>query len=143
MKTIETISINAINDVAVDRRNYSREKRKDISISVKPYLFLKEPGSLFLLNISTHGAAICCRKSYSEKTKLFLNITFEENVNFSLKGEIRHLQEKEMVDATSRKKIHYYLYGIKFIDQPHEFIDYLVKSRFSRNFFRSFLQKGQ
>ena len=128
MQTINIFSPNAIDAFSEDSRNHIREVKKNVNISVKQHLFLKGPGSSFLLDISTHGAAICCRKLFPVKTSLRLNLTFEENVNFSLKGEIIHIQKKEMVDAASGKKICYYQYGVKFEDQPPKFSDYLVGS---------------
>ena len=134
METIQIISPHTTDGFSEDSRNHIREVRKDVSVSVKQNFFSNDPGSAFLLDISTHGAAICCRKLFPNKTLLRLNITFDENVNFSFKGEIRHIQKKEMVDAASGKKIYYYQYGVKFEDPSPEFSEYLVGSSLRRKF---------
>jgi hypothetical protein len=55
-----------------------------------------------------------------------LNLKFRDDIKFSLKPQIRHLQKKEIDSANRGKKIYYYQYGIKFIAPPPEFSDYLL-----------------
>lgn len=134
METIHIVSPNVKDAFSVESRRYIRRIRKDVSVIVKRNLLSAEPNSTFLLDISTHGVLICSRKLYVNKTRLRLKLTFVENVNFDIKGEIKHIQKKEMVDAASGKKINYYQYGVEFIEQPPKFSEYLLESSLKNKF---------
>ncbi len=134
METIHIFSPNVKDAFSDNSRQHIRKIRKDVSVIVKRNLLSTEPNSTFLLDISTHGVSICCRKRYSNKARLRLKLTFAENVNFDLEGEIRHIQKKEMVDKPSGKKINYYQYGIQFIDQPPKFSEYLLETSLKNKF---------
>jgi hypothetical protein len=126
MEDIHIISPNTFDIFSGNRRNHVRETRKDVSVVVERNFLSKDPNRSFLLDISTHGAALCCRKLFKKKGLMRLNLAFGNNINFSLKGEIMHVLKKEIESTHRGKKIHYYQYGIKFIDPPPEFSDYLL-----------------
>ncbi len=126
MEDIHIISPITFDIFSGNRRNYVRETRKDVSVVVERNFLSTDPSRSFLLDISTHGAAICCRKLYTKRILIRLNLAFGDNINFSVQGEIRHVQKKEIDSANRGKKIYYYQYGIKFIAPPPEFSDYLL-----------------
>ena len=128
METIFISSPYQTDDFVDNKRKYKRHIRKDVSVSFKKNLFSKNQGHSYLLDISSHGASICCRKLLSTKTLLNLNLTFDNNVNFIVKGKIRNIQKKQLVDTESDKSIFYYQYGIEFVDQPSVFSEYLIKT---------------
>lgn len=128
MESIDIISPNTLDVFSKNRRNHIREIRKDVKVIIKRNFLSTDPSSSFLSDISTHGIAICCRKLFTEKNLVRLNLIFDDNVNFLLKGEIKYMQKKEILHARSGKKICYYQYGIKFIDQPPEFSKHLLET---------------
>ena len=135
MESIHIISPSTFDAFFETRRNHIREARKDISVNIKRNFLSSNLNSSFLLDISTHGAGICCRKLFSKKKLIQLNLTFDDNVNFLLIGQIKYLQKKEIVDAVSGNKVYYYKYGIKFIDQPPEFSEHLLETSLKKKLF--------
>ena len=134
MESIDIISLNTLDVFSKNRRNHIRESRKDIKVIVKRNFLSTDPNCSFLLDISTHGIAICSRKFLTKTNLVRLNLTFDDNVNFPLKGEIKYMQKKEILHARSGKKVCYYQYGIKFIDQPAGFSDHLLETSLKKKF---------
>ena len=60
------------------------------------------------MNISTHGASICCTKPLTKKILLRIKLTLNESVNFILKGKIIHIKKKEITNADCKKKLSYF-----------------------------------
>ena len=94
MRSIFISSPYTINPYAEGNRKHLRHARNDISVTVKKSLFSKCLRNVYLLDISTHGAAICCTKPLTKKILLRIKLTFNESVNFILKGKIIHIKKK-------------------------------------------------
>lgn len=101
-----------------------RYVRTDISVSLSPlglfsfskYLPVK------LLDISSKGAAIECKKKLPLKKKIILDLLFEDNKSFSISAKIIHRAENKIQ------------YGLKFDQFNNELGDYLLSSQSDLSF---------
>lgn len=105
---------------AIQRRSYSRYTRDDIRISLqsKTAIFKSCVESAKLINISHQGLALTCKKKLRERSRLSLELRFDDGKIFNLKGRIVYRRVRDDEQTV----------GIKFDKAYPQFEEHLLKT---------------
>ncbi len=105
---------------AIQRRGHSRYTRDDICVTLqsKTAIFKNRAESVKLINISHQGLAVTCKKKLRERSRLSLELNFDDGKTFNLKGRIVYRRVRDDEQTV----------GIKFDKAYPLFEEHLLKT---------------